>query len=550
MPRPRRKAAEEGLDKILSHSRNKEGDEVGLAVPLENSSASEETPLKKKNITAQGSALKTHASRTGHQYRKIGDYTLLSAGIYSIDEWIKSTDEARPIKRSVKGRSKSKETDVKFSIPPVDILKVSKKTIYTDKDNMFQCEQRTIVGPNPNHENLEKVKVQLKFNDFCMDIPADGNVHALKTEESLVFALNTGCEAGASAADWMALSSGDLLFACSAYGRSPNTDYPLSVNVSSSPGIQLWSIFVTDGSLASCLLTTIEHEHGLVRQIAFLASKCMMAVLYGDGLVILYSLRGQIVSTLAEIEEVSLPSRFCWYGEEVDGLSYFVIGTVDGRVFLYTLAASGEVSKVSGTRISSNLVTSLTFCGKDPLLLSIGFHDTPSVLLDFRSPECPAPLQSSLAYTPIVHWSPHVEAWAIADTEQSCRLYPAENVIDRHSLPLSNHSCAVNRIAISPMHSIIATSGIDGSIHLTWPTGGSVCIEKAVLSLVATKNAVTLSEKLSVPIIKKLTTLGEPSQWISHMSWSPSPSSLGLLCICSSQTPLVLFYPVDRLSIL
>lgn len=315
------------------------------------------------------------------------------------------------------------------------------------------------------------------------------------------------------------------------------------------------------GDFGASLITTHAIKGGdCVKNVALCradANSFLIAAIASGGRLNLCQYHNAIVSDIACFEDDSfsavsiLPSR-----ESV----YVATGTTTGDLYLCNVTSiEASIKRVASVKLSNKPIISIAFTADNPYLMAIGIHDSPSHLVDVRCSDGGGyPLQSSLSYTPLVRWAGvGTKGWIIADTEQSCRFYPASTLADRHSVPLASFPSAVNGVATSALHNIIATSGANGHVHLTWLSPDddpAVQIEKDILTFSdsdISERHINLTTHLKVPkVVTGKTDLGTPSQWINGLSWCPSPAAPGLLALTSAHYPIIIFIAIDRLAIL
>lgn len=512
---------------------------------------------------------KSATPSTGAKYKKIGDFTPVKPSIYPLIRWGESLEGARMIKRSSKGRNKLAENDSKFIIPPVDLLAICSEHIEYNKHATTKSIRATLHKDSFNHEHTIALNVD-SYGRSKHQLRIDtGKMESIDTKDDLIYCLNASTspsDGGVAAMDWACLNESSVLMVCSTLPSASYANTVIPSDESHKSGnnsamIQLWELSMTGDLGASFIRTHAIMGGDCVKNVALCqadadANSFIIAAIASDGRLNLCQYQNGIVSNIACFEDDSFSAVSLLHSEES---VYVAAGTTTGDLYLYNVISSNEASikRVASVKLSSKPIISIAFTADNPYLMAIGIHDSPSHLVDVRCSDGGSyPLQSSLSYTPLVRWAGvGTKGWIIADTEQSCRFYPASTLADRHSVPLASFPSAVNGVATSPLHNIIATSGADGHVHLTWLSPDddpTVQIEKDILTFNDGDTAhINLTTHLKVPKgATGKTDLGTPSQWIHGLSWCPSFAAPGLLALTSAHHPLIIFISIDRLAIL
>ncbi|PJF18605.1 hypothetical protein PSACC_01548 [Paramicrosporidium saccamoebae] len=308
----------------------------------------------------------------------------------------------------------------------------------------------------------------------------------------------------------------------------------------------------TAPNVSSAHVATITHQFGLVRSLRWCPhSRNTLLALFGDGKVRVWSVPDHPVGTyslensilIGDDEYVITGVEWC---PSIRGR--IATGTANGLVLLWRIH-NDRVECIAGLQSSKRPVTSVAFHSSDAMLLAIGVHDSPSLLIDLRRPHNPQTLLSTLALVPLVRWSPLNDVWILADSDGGVRALPSDSLVDRQTVPAGTFNAALLDVQVSPFHSIVAMAGVEGTVHLVRldPRRRQLFEEQVLQVVSVTPDTVKISMRVVQPKLHKgPVSLPDYSRTISCLSWSKSPTSPGLLMVGLCSIGILFLFPIDN----
>lgn len=499
-------------------------------------------------------------------YRRLDDFKALSPGVRDLAFWIECTEGARSIKRA--GRRDRKPRILER--PPVDLV-IVKSIKMTKKEEISAMTETKI-----NFGNLKilKVKHQITKEEFSeITIKKINEDESLKvtigkaqsSEDSFCF-IYAG-NGGISALDWSPPIESRQFLALACYPTVGYTD-PWAVAIEdggSCPKIQIWAIDTLSGKIKGRLISRFCHNFGIVRGLYWCPKAPILLAIFGDGKARVWpfeSLNDQMEFELGEEDCLTIgEDRFvittaAWSikeeSDDDDSKMFFFVGTNDGRILYYRINQDGTFSCLAGVKLSEMPITSISPNDKDPMVVGIGLHGSPAMVVNLTEPFERAILHSPLALVPLVRWSSIHDAWIFADSEQAIRAIGAQNLIERNSFPIATFDGPVSDVAISNLHNVIAVADYNGAIHLSHLGMSKNCIlfEQCILEMNVTDEMVIVKPVLMPATTNgtKRTPLNLPTigTSIPFIKWSRSTTSPGLLAVSSGARGLVIVFSVDH----